>query len=53
MVKVRKNGGVVEIKDYLTKLYLRNGYELVTDEPMPVADEPKEVRQPKKRKAKK
>ena len=55
MVKVRKNGGEVEIKDFLTKLYLRQGWELVPVEepetPM-VVDQPKEVKQPKKTRSK-
>ena len=55
MVRVRKNGGEVEIKDFLTKLYIRNGWEVVVEEKKEtVTDEPKEVKQPKKtRKSKK
>lgn len=33
MVRLMKNGGVVEVKDYLAKLYLRNGFEIVEDKP--------------------
>ncbi len=38
MIRVRKGGAVFEIQDFLTKLYVRNGYEIVTEEPK---EEPK------------
>ena len=33
MIRVRRGGVVFEIQDYLAKLYVRNGFEIVTDEP--------------------
>lgn len=33
MIVVRKGNEEVQIKDFLVKLYIRNGYEVVTDEP--------------------
>lgn len=46
MIRLQKNGGVVEVKDYLANLYIRNGYEAVKEEPK---EEPKvETPTPKK-----
>lgn len=42
---------MVEIPDHLKKLYLRNGYEVVVDEPK--AEEQPKAAEPKKPKAKK
>lgn len=33
MIRVRRGEVVFEIQDYLTKLFIRNGFEIVTDEP--------------------
>lgn len=33
MIRVRKGEVVFEIQDYLAKLFIRNGFEIVTDEP--------------------
>ena len=33
MIRVKKGGAVFEVKDYLAKLFIRNGFEIVTDEP--------------------
>lgn len=32
MIRVRRGGVVFEIQDYLAKLYVRNGFEIVTEE---------------------
>ena len=32
MIRVRRGGVVFEIQDYLAKLYVRNGFEVVTEE---------------------
>ncbi len=51
-MRVSKDGREVEIKDFLTALYLRNGYVPVEDgvkETKSAVDEPKEVKQPRKR----
>jgi hypothetical protein len=51
MIRVSNHLGVIEIPDHLKKLYLRNGYELVKDEPK--AEEQPIKAEPKKRTAKK
>ena len=33
MIRVRRGEVVFEIQDYLAKLFIRNGFEIVTDEP--------------------
>ena len=33
MIRVRRGEVVFEIQDYLTNLFIRNGFEIVTDEP--------------------
>ena len=33
MIRLTKNGGVVTVQDHLAKLYVRNGFEVVKDEP--------------------
>lgn len=38
MIRVERDGEVFEIKDFLVKLYIRNGYRVVTEEPK---EEPK------------
>lgn len=46
MIRLTKNGGVVTVQDHLAKLYIRNGFEVVKDEPK---EEPKvETPTPKK-----
>ena len=38
MIRVRKGGEVFEIKDFLANVFIRNGFEVVKDEPK---EEPK------------
>ena len=54
MVRLVKDGREVEVKDFLANLYIRNGYEVVTEKAMPREEakaepmaEPKE--EPKRR----
>lgn len=35
MVRLVKDGREVEVKDFLANLYIRNGYEVVTEKVMP------------------
>ena len=52
MIRVRRGGVVFEIQDYLAKLYVRNGFEIVTDEPKetPKAETPTPKRTTRKTK---
>ena len=38
MIRVERDGEVFEIKDFLVKLYIRNGFRVVTEKPK---EEPK------------
>ena len=52
MIRVRKNGMEIQVKDFHVNLFLRNGFEVVEDkpkeEPKPVAPKKTTTRRTKK-----